>query len=159
MGPDPFLVSCNDQTEGGGWTVIQKRINGTVDFYRNWSEYKNGFGDINGEFFIGMDKLNALTTTLKPVELLIQLQDFNDTMKYAKYDEFELGNETENYKLIKLGKYSGNAGDCLSGHQGISFSTKDRDNDVTKSECAKYFQGAWWYDSCCWRYEYYSYVY
>ncbi|TMW44968.1 hypothetical protein DOY81_009951, partial [Sarcophaga bullata] len=73
-GPEPFVVPCRE--DGGVWTVIQRRINGSVDFYRNLSEYKTGFGNVDGEFFIGLDKLHALTSTLKPVELLIQLQRF-----------------------------------------------------------------------------------
>ncbi|XP_065360386.1 angiopoietin-related protein 7-like [Calliphora vicina] len=150
-GQESFLAACDDHNEGGGWTVIQRRINGSVDFYRGWSEYKDGFGNIDGEFFMGLDKLHALTTTLQPMELMIQLQDFNDTLKYAKYDEFAVGNETENYKLIKVGKYSGNAGDSFSYHQGFNFSTKDRDNDEdSTNNCAEDKKGAWWYKSCMW---------
>ncbi|XP_023300419.2 angiopoietin-related protein 7-like [Lucilia cuprina] len=150
-GSESFLVACDNHNEGGGWTVIQRRINGSVDFYRNWSEYKNGFGNIDGEFFIGLDKLYALTLTLQPMELLIQLQDFNDTLKYAKYDAFLIGNETENYKLLKVGNYYGNAGDSFSHHQGFNFSTKDHDNDEDSgSNCAMDKKGAWWYKSCMW---------
>ncbi|XP_065362082.1 fibrinogen C domain-containing protein 1-like [Calliphora vicina] len=143
-GPKPFWVAC----EGGGWTVIQRRINGSVDFYRDWSEYKDGFGSIDGEFFIGLDKLHALTTTLQPMELLIQLRDFNDSSTYAKYDEFVVGNETDNYILSKVGKYSGKAGDSFSYHQGFKFTTRDRDNDRNEFNCAKSCQGAWWYATC-----------
>ncbi|XP_037813697.1 techylectin-5A-like [Lucilia sericata] len=148
-GQKPFYVSCDNQTDGGGWTVIQRRINGSVDFYRNWSEYKMGFGNIEGEFFIGLDKLHALTTALQPVELLIQLQDFNNTLTYAKYDEFIVEDELENYKLLKVGKYSGNATDNLSQHQGHMFITKDRDNDIsTKVNCAEDYKSGWWFRKC-----------
>ncbi|XP_065360691.1 ficolin-2-like [Calliphora vicina] len=149
-GPKPFWVACDNNIEGGGWTVIQRRINGSVDFFRGWSDYKQGFGNIDGEFFIGLDKLHALTTTLQPMELLIQLRDFNDTETYAKYDEFVVGNETEKYKLSKVGEYSGNAGDSFSFHQGYNFSTKDHDNDQHKSNCAVKEKGAWWYSKCFW---------
>ena len=148
-GAEPFLVSCNDHIKGGGWTVIQRRTNGSVDFYRSWSEYKVGFGNIDGEFFIGLDKLHALTSTLKPVELLIQLGDFYDNIRYAKYDDFQVGNEKQLYKLIKLGSYSGDAGDSFSYNEGFSFTTKDRDNDRTAdANCAVYKTGAWWYGAC-----------
>ncbi|XP_065360690.1 fibrinogen-like protein 1 [Calliphora vicina] len=149
-GPEPFWVACDNHTEDGGWTVIQRRINGSVDFYRGWSDYKQGFGNIDGEFFIGLDKLHALTTILQPMELLIQLRDFNDTETYAKYDEFVIGNETEKYKLSKVGIYSGNAGDAFSNHQGFYFTTKDRDNDHHTSNCAVKEKGAWWYSKCFW---------
>ena len=122
-----------------------------MDFYRSWSEYKAGFGDLNGEVFIGLDKLHALTSTLKPMELLIQLQDFDDILKYARYDDFQIGNESEKYKLIKVGSYIGDAGDSLSRHVGFNFSTKDRDNDIGSENCAVIKNGAWWYGDCSWR--------
>ncbi|TMW39603.1 hypothetical protein DOY81_015317, partial [Sarcophaga bullata] len=148
-GRKPFLVACNNSVDGGGWTVIQRRLNGSVNFYRNWSDYKTGFGEIDGEFFIGLDKLYALTSTLKPVELLIQLEAFNSTMKYAKYDDFQVGNETENYKLKKVGSHSGNVGDSFSKHEGYEFTTKDRDNDIYDDQnCAITCVGAWWYNKC-----------
>ncbi|XP_065362081.1 angiopoietin-related protein 7-like [Calliphora vicina] len=147
-GRKTFWVACDNHTEGGGWTVIQRRINGAVDFYRGWTDYKQGFGSIVGEFFIGLDKLHALTSTLQPMELMIQLQDFNETTKYAKYDGFAVGNESENYKLIKVGKYSGNATDSFSQHQGWQFTTKDRDNDQFTGNCAENKVGAGWYGNC-----------
>ena len=148
FGRAPFIVACNNSVDGGGWTVIQRRIDGSVNFYRDWSEYKYGFGNMSSEFFIGLKILHALTTTLQPVELLIQLQDFDDVLKYAKYDDFQVGNETENYKLIKVGSYTGDAGDSFSQHVGYDFSTRDRDNDLSTANCAKSFNAAWWYRNC-----------
>ena len=87
-----------------------------------------------------------------PVELLIQLQDFVNGTRYAKYDDFQVGNETENYKLIKLGSYVGDAGDSFSYYVGSNFSTKDRDNDDNfKINCAEYFTAPWWYNKCYYR--------
>ncbi|XP_037813683.1 fibrinogen C domain-containing protein 1-like [Lucilia sericata] len=83
------------------------------------------------------------------MELMIQLQDFDDIVKYAKYDGFLIGNETDNYKLIKVGSYSGTAGDSFSYHQGFKFTTKDRDNDMADDRnCAITKMGAWWYQKC-----------
>ena len=120
-----------------------------VDFYREWAEYKNGFGVIDGEFFIGLDKLHSLTSTLKPVELWIQLQDFENRIYNIKYNNFQVGNETENYKLIKVGNYNGILGDSFTQHVGFSFTTKDRDNDVNPyGNCAEAYTGAWWFHNC-----------
>ncbi|KNC26519.1 hypothetical protein FF38_02241, partial [Lucilia cuprina] len=146
---EPFYVECDAETEGGDWLLIQRRHDGSVDFFRNWEEYENGFGDVDGEFFIGLKKLYALTNYNGPQELLIIMEDANSTAAYAKYDTFAIGNDTEMYKLKKLGKFTGSAGDSLKGHLGMKFTTKDRDNDTHATlNCAAHFTGAWWYTAC-----------
>ncbi|XP_046805806.1 ryncolin-1-like [Lucilia cuprina] len=146
---EPFYVACDSETETGDWLVIQKRQDGSEDFYRDWQEYEEGFGDIDGEFFIGLKKLHALTTYNGPQELLILMKDTNRTNAFAKYNAFAIGNETESYKLKKLGDYSGTAGNSLGIHIGMKFSTKDRDNDISdSSSCATVNSGAWWYMNC-----------
>ncbi|XP_034473401.1 angiopoietin-related protein 4-like isoform X2 [Drosophila innubila] len=74
----PFKVACDAETRGGGWTIILRRMDGTVDFYRNWAAYKEGFGDLNGEFFLGLDKIHALTEE-RNQELLVVLEDNEGT--------------------------------------------------------------------------------
>ncbi|XP_061395789.1 angiopoietin-1-like [Musca vetustissima] len=130
-----------------GDIVIQRRIDGSVDFFRPWADYKEGFGNSSGEFFIGMDKLNKLTNT-RPYELLIVMEDWENDRRYARYDQFIIGTETEKYILKELGKYTGSAGDSLSYSLGQKFSTKDQDNDVWNKNCAVEFTGAWWYKDC-----------
>lgn len=145
----PFHVTCDADTENGNWLVIQRRQDGSIDFYRDWEEYENGFGDIDGEFFIGLKKLYALTNYYGPQELLIIMEDKSGTQVYAKYDSFAIGNQTDLYKLKKLGKYSGTAGNSLQYHIGMKFSTKDQGNDLSdKHNCASYYKGAWWYKNC-----------
>ena len=56
-------VFCDQTTKGGGWTVFQKRLDGSVNFYRGWADNKNGFGNLKGEFWLGLDKLYRLTKT------------------------------------------------------------------------------------------------
>ncbi|XP_065369378.1 fibrinogen C domain-containing protein 1-like [Calliphora vicina] len=143
-----FYVECDAKTEDGDWIVIQRRQDGSVDFYRNWDDYQMGFGDIDGEFFIGLHKLYALTNNNGPQELIVEMEDVNEKMAYAKYDAFAIANASEMYKLKKLGRYSGTAGDSLQHSVGFKFTTKDRDNDGHSNNCAVMFIGAWWYNAC-----------
>ncbi|TMW47269.1 hypothetical protein DOY81_007650 [Sarcophaga bullata] len=146
-GPQPFTVPCVMPSHKW-WTVIQRRFNGGVDFYRSWSDYKAGFGNLDGEFFIGLDKLHALTATLKPVVLLIFMRDVHGTASYVRYSNFQVASERENYKLISVGSFMGNTENRLSLHVGYPFSTKDRDNDQSYENCAVVNNGAWWYNRC-----------
>uniref|UniRef100_A0A1I8PNN3 Fibrinogen C-terminal domain-containing protein n=1 Tax=Stomoxys calcitrans TaxID=35570 RepID=A0A1I8PNN3_STOCA len=145
---DPFYVACEDQLAGGGWTLILNRFNGDINFQRGWMEYKHGFGNLAGEFFIGLDKLYALTASAVH-ELLITLEDFENRRKYARYNLFAIGNEQESYELKLLGTYEGDAGDSFSYHAGSKFSTFDNDNDgCVDCNCAQSHKGAWWYNWC-----------
>ena len=138
-------------TDGGGWTVFQRRMDGSVDFYRTWSDYQLGFGDLSGEFWLGLDKIHRLTTTntRESHELRIELSDFANTKRYAKYSSFSIGDSISKYTLA-VGGYTGNAGDSFAAsHNGMKFSTKDQDNDSHSSaNCAVAFTGGWWYNAC-----------
>ena len=90
--------------------VFQRRISGSVDFYRGWDEYKNGFGNIGGEFWLGNQHLHRITTQGR-YELRVELQDFDGEQRYAHYDSFEILNEGKYFSLL-LGTYDGNAGKC-----------------------------------------------
>lgn len=144
---ESFNAFCDLKTLDGGWTVIQRRQDGSTDFYRNWNDYVEGFGDINGNFFIGLEKLYALTSLGKPQELYIILKDFDGVTKYARYGTFKVGSGSTDYTLT-VGNYSGDAGDSLSNHSGHKFTTKDRDNDDNTSNCAQNWKGGWWYHNC-----------
>ncbi|XP_031565514.1 ryncolin-1-like isoform X1 [Actinia tenebrosa] len=117
-----------------------------LDFYRSWADYKNGFGDLKGEFWLGLDKINRLTHQTRN-RLRVDLQDIKGKSVYAEYDYFAVSSERSKYKL-SLGTYSGTAGDSLSYHRGMAFTTKDRDNDAKSGNCAVNYTGAWWYKSC-----------
>ncbi|ALC40953.1 maker26 [Drosophila busckii] len=143
----PFIASCDEHTQGGGWTVVLRRQDGSVDFFLFWQDYKQGFGNVQGEFFIGLDRLRALTKN-KDQELLIVMDNNEGVQKYAKYSHFAIDNEQNNYKLSTLGVYTGDAGDSLKFHLGYRFSTRDRDNDKDKNNCTNLCTGAWWYVSC-----------
>ncbi|KXJ06760.1 Angiopoietin-related protein 7 [Exaiptasia diaphana] len=104
-GKGRFKVYCDQKTDGGGWTVIQKRQDGSVDFYRGWNAYKNGFGNLKGEFWLGLDKINRLTHQAKN-RLRVDLMDTKGKTAYAEYDYFAVASERFKYKL-SLGTYSG----------------------------------------------------
>ena len=104
-GKGAFDVFCDQNTTGGGWTVFQKRLDGSVDFYRYWNDYKNGFGDLNGEFWLGLDKIYRLTNK-EYNRLRVDLEETTGNTSYAEYDMFAVSNEATKYKL-SLGKYSG----------------------------------------------------
>ena len=94
-----------------GWTVFQKRINGSENFYRDWSDYKRGFGDIAKEFWLGNDILNRITASQAYV-LRVDMEDFDGARKYAAYDAFNISSEAQKYKL-HLGTYSGKFNSAL----------------------------------------------
>ncbi|XP_049548366.1 fibrinogen-like protein A [Anopheles darlingi] len=144
----PFTVYCEQQQFGGGWIVFQYRYDGSLDFYRGWNEFRDGFGDLNKEFWLGLEKVHQLTSGRKH-ELIVELKNFNGTYIYARYDAFEIGNESDQYDVKNIGKYSGTAGDIMSHYEGVKFSTKDRDNDAySNNYCLPLFEGAWWHKYC-----------
>ena len=141
-------VSCDMETDGGGWIVIQRRMDATVDFYRGWNDYKVGFGNLSGNFWLGLEKIHKLAAPGKRAILRVEIKhvDFGE-IKYASYSKFEISGEAQSYKL-NIGGYNGNAGDSLTIHNDRKFSTYDRDNDLAPSNCAKDYKGAWWYNGC-----------
>ncbi|XP_016954743.1 ficolin-2-like [Drosophila biarmipes] len=132
---------------GGGWTIILRRRDGSEDFYRDWSDYKHGFGDLSNEYFLGLDKLHHMTN-YQQQELLVVMESPEGEQAYELYSNFRIGPESSAYTLETVGTPSGDAGDSLTYHLGMKFSIKDRKNDVDSRNCAQSFTGAWWYKSC-----------
>ncbi|XP_048732416.2 ryncolin-1-like [Ostrea edulis] len=150
---NPTNVYCDMTTDGGGWTVIQRRFNGHTNFRLNWNDYKRGFGDVNKEYWLGNEKTHTLTSG-RNQELRIDMRKFTGSMVYARYSHFSVGSESSKYRLSISG-YSGNAGDMMiKAHNlnGMYFTTKDKDNDKTRGyNCAAgaaYHTGGWWYNNC-----------
>ena len=101
MNPDgkgSFNVYCDMRTDGGGWTVFQRRQDGSVDFYRGWNDYKSGFGQLTAEFWLGNDKIHRLTAA-RPSSLRVELEDWNGVRVLAKYGKFNIGDEQVKYRL------------------------------------------------------------
>eukprot|EP00057_Strongylocentrotus_purpuratus_P025921 XP_011680395.1 PREDICTED: ryncolin-1-like [Strongylocentrotus purpuratus] len=145
-GDDPLFVYCDMETDGGRWTVFQRRQDGSVDFFLFWSNYKHGFGNVSSEHWLGNDNIHRLSRQ-KTYELRIDLEDFEGHTRYATYSNFSIADEVANYTLA-LGSYSRDAGDSMSYHAGLPFSTQDRDHGSRPrgyARCAIRRKGAWWY--------------
>ncbi|KAM6221845.1 fibrinogen beta chain [Rhynchocyon petersi] len=173
----PYRVYCDMNTENGGWTVIQNRQDGSVDFGRKWNPYKQGFGNIAtnedgkkfcglpGEYWLGNDKISQLTK-MGSTELLIEMEDWKGNKVKALYGGFTVQSEANKYQL-SVSNYKGTAGNALMDgasqlvgenrtmtiHNGMYFSTYDRDNDGwinadPSKQCAKEDGGGWWYNRC-----------
>ncbi|XP_048849910.1 tenascin isoform X2 [Brienomyrus brachyistius] len=139
------LVYCDMETEGGGWTVIQRRMDGTTNFFRRWKEYSAGFGNISGEFWIGNELLHNLTQMV-PMTMRVDLRSGSEAA-YARYSSFSIDSARRHY-AIKVSGYSGTAGDSMKYHNGRPFSTRDRDPYPFITRCAMSYRGGWWYKNC-----------
>ncbi|XP_014348285.1 angiopoietin-1 isoform X2 [Latimeria chalumnae] len=144
---NPRKVYCDMETSGGGWMVIQRRANGSVDFQRTWNQYKQGFGDPAGEYWLGNEAVSLLTSEVSHT-LRIDLKDWEGIQKYSQYERFHLGSEKEHYRIF-LKDYSGSAGQQSSlVLHSTKFSTRDADNDNCLCRCAQMLTGGWWFDAC-----------
>ena len=143
-------VHC-DMLGAVGWTVFQRRQDGSVNFYRDYVDYIDGFGSADGEYWLGLDNIHCLTTRSTKAELLVDLADFEGNYKYARYSYFSVGNGDTGYR-INTGGYSGTAGDGMNAGanpaNGMSFTTRDHDADAASTNCATSHKGAWWYKAC-----------
>ena len=139
-------VYCDMETDGGGWTVFQRRQDGSVDFYRNWTDYENGFGNLTGEFWLGLSKIHRLTKEGSNT-LRVDVGDFDGDTRYASYSTFSVSDGSTEY-ILTVGGYSGTAENGLVYRNGMRFSTIDNDNDIANCNCAQQRNGAWWYRLC-----------
>ncbi|KAF1385161.1 hypothetical protein PFLUV_G00127800 [Perca fluviatilis] len=140
-------VYCDMNSEGGRWTVMQRRMDGTVNFYRGWDQYKTDFGDPAGEYWLGLESVFHLTQR-KRYELLVDMEDFEGNKTFARYSSFFIDPEIYGYKLHVSGFIDGGAGDALTFHNGMKFTTFDKDQDSDARNCARQYLGAFWYKDC-----------
>ncbi|XP_070775611.1 angiopoietin-related protein 3-like [Enoplosus armatus] len=142
---EPFMAFC-DMSKDRGATVIQRRRDGSVNFDQIWEKYENGFGDFQGEFWLGLRKIHSLAAQGNSV-LHFHLEDWKQGRRFVEY-RFHLNGPESNYS-IHLTHLSGDLPDPMSNHTGMMFSTKDRDNDNHQdSNCAHNNTGGWWFNAC-----------
>jgi len=129
--------------------LIQQHVNGSEAFNRSWEEYKVGFNDTRGNYWLGNEQLHQLTVNGSyKLRLDLQRRDTNGTWDYAEYSSFTVLSEATNYTLLVSG-YSGNTGDYFIYHNRMMFTTYDRDNDpwidsVYHNNCALAYGGGFW---------------
>ena len=140
---------CDAVTEGGGWLVVQRRQDGSVDFNRGWVEYEEGFGSLTGELWYGLRPLHCLTNQGQ-WKLRIDFTFTNGTKSYLSYNKFAVGPANSQYQLSISG-FTGITDDPFTTHNisNMKFTTKDRDNDQISGSCAlDGNSGGWWYNQC-----------
>ena len=140
---------CDVVTDGGGWLVVQRRQDGSIDFNRGWVEYEEGFGNLTGEFWYGLRPLHCLTNQGQ-WQLRFDFTFTNGTKSYLSYKSFSVGPANSQYQLSISG-FTGITTDPFTEHplNGTKFTTKDRDNDNWGRNCAiNRSTGGWWHNSC-----------
>ncbi|XP_060037586.1 angiopoietin-related protein 4 isoform X2 [Erinaceus europaeus] len=148
-GSPPFLVNCK-MTEDGGWTVIQRRQDGSVDFNQSWEAYKAGFGDPQGEFWLGLEKVHSIMGD-QGSRLSIQLQDWEGNAQSLQFPVY-LGGEDTGYSVQLTAPVARILGVPILSPGGLSlpFSTWDQDHDLHRDKnCAKNLSGGWWFGGTC----------
>lgn len=143
---------CDMNLLGGGWTVIQRRVNGDLDFDRNYDCYKRGFGDLYQNFWLGLEKISRLTRSCSAnvsMELYIGLEAFFPQSVYARYSNITVLGKKDGY-MLKISGFneSSTARDSFSFHNNQRFTAKDLDQDQHDQNCASLYKGGWWYKNC-----------
>ncbi|XP_066925554.1 fibrinogen-like protein 1 [Clytia hemisphaerica] len=122
------------------WTYIQNRFDGSVDFNRNWKDYKNGFGNIDGEHWLGLENIHKLTHG-RPMDIRLDAVDFEGSKKWVTFKNFSIENEANYYRLIH--------DDWRLNMNGMEFSTPDVDRDTyVEGNCAEDYSSGWWHGNC-----------
>ena len=138
---------CDMITTGGGWVVIQRNKKGTlVNFNKNWTDYEKGFGDLNTEFWYGLQEINCLTQRGQ-WEMRVDYQFNNKSWSYLHYNQFSVGSAREEYPLT-VGGFTGVGTDRFTYHNRMKFSTPDNDNDKSGGNCAAGHKNGWWFNKC-----------
>jgi len=146
------------------WIRIHQRLGYSFNWNRNWANYKNGFGSIDADFWLGLEKMHLLTSS-RPYRLRVEVQYRSTNLWYsAEYWSFKIGDELNDKYRLEVAGYSGDAGDAFqylgdkrgdgrfgSFYQnGMKFTTNNQDNDLWLEDDCSIRGGGWWYNSCYW---------
>lgn len=143
-----FNINVWCDQKNGGWTVIQRRIDGSEDFNRNWHDYVQGFGNVNGEYWLGLENIRLLTEESSSLQICMRtFGDIEPESATAMYGHFGLKLGPENQYRLVIDDFSGTCGDSLVYHNGSQFSTFDQDGDMA-TNCAKTAKAGWWFNHC-----------
>lgn len=123
-----------------------------MNFNRNWTDYENGFGDLNGDFWYGLKKIHCLSAREK-LELRIELGYGDEPEIVWTYQTFTVGDSSTNYRLTIGGQQgNGDTVNSMSGHNGQPFSTRDRSNIPISAgsrryniQCGSVVGAGWWF--------------
>ena len=140
---------CDTSNGGGGWLVVQRRQDGSVDFNRTWMEYEDGYGKLTGEFWYGLRALHCLTGQ-GGWEMRMDIKLANGTNIFLQYEQFKVASAKDKYKLT-VGGFQGTTTDPMAYHNGMNFTTRDSDNDQWYKNCAidnGQPAGGWWFNAC-----------
>ena len=146
---------CDTSSGGGGWLVVLRRDKQySTSFYKAWTEYADGFGDLYNEFWFGLNAMHCLTNTGN-WELRIDFTFDNGTKSFMHYNHFSVGPATDNYRLSISGFTGITPIDPFTTYNinGQQFSSYDRDNDQWSGRnCADDGHGdesgGWWHAQC-----------
>ncbi|XP_074491056.1 angiopoietin-related protein 3 [Sebastes fasciatus] len=142
---EPFNVYCEMGSDGGS-TVIQHRTDDSVDFDQIWDKYEKGFGNLEKDFWLGLEKIHSVTQQGVYI-LRIDLEDWKEGKLWAEY-RFSLEGPSKGYTL-HVSHFSGDLPDAMANSTGMRFSSKDRNNDNHRhSNCARSYAGGWWFKAC-----------
>ncbi|XP_042735776.1 fibrinogen-like protein 1-like protein isoform X1 [Lagopus leucura] len=152
-GLHPIMVYCEMNVTDGSWTVIQRNSHNTdITWAESWSTYKYGFGNVRGDYWLGTEYIHQIAKQ-KVYQVRFVIHDASNNVRFADYNLFSLDDEAQGYRL-RLGSYTGTAGDAMDSdnpsnmHNNMKFSTKDRDQDTSRKNCASRSGGGWWYSAC-----------
>ncbi|XP_066911660.1 microfibril-associated glycoprotein 4-like [Clytia hemisphaerica] len=156
-GENPRQILCEMSLLDGGWTVFQERVDDSVSFQRNWADYKEGFGSLDGNLWYGNDQIHNLTWySEQGNELLIEMVRPNNQIYYLLYDGFKVAAESDDYRLTSGNYRNAGIGTVINGyfyglgsHDQMRFSTIDRDNDIKSTEhCGQNRGSGFWFNYC-----------